>query len=197
LGFRSKKAFRLPWGLERLKPHKKISKTGLRWMKETLDFSFWQSKNYWGYIFLLIFISTIYIVKFSIYSFSKLFLSCLLRPSFVSLIWISKGLHMVRLKNYSEWNPHLLFLNLRLLSQPSVQFQWSQVNNMSVKFLSLVIRSTAPVHLYRFTQHDATVYCGRGNWQFTVYYSIVLGEPTHMMKNLKSHFPWLRVEVPM
>jgi hypothetical protein len=26
--------------LERLKPHKKISKTGLSWMKESLDFSF-------------------------------------------------------------------------------------------------------------------------------------------------------------
>jgi hypothetical protein len=39
--FRSKRTFRLCWGqLERLKPRKKISKIGLNWLKETLDFSF-------------------------------------------------------------------------------------------------------------------------------------------------------------
>jgi hypothetical protein len=39
--FRSKRTFRLCCGqLERLKPRKKISKIGLSWLKETLDFSF-------------------------------------------------------------------------------------------------------------------------------------------------------------
>jgi hypothetical protein len=40
MGFRSKRTFRLCWGLERLKPRKRISKIGLSWMKETLDWSF-------------------------------------------------------------------------------------------------------------------------------------------------------------
>jgi hypothetical protein len=41
MGFRSKRTFRLCWGqLERLKPHKEISKIGFSWMKETLEFSF-------------------------------------------------------------------------------------------------------------------------------------------------------------
>jgi hypothetical protein len=38
MGFRSKRAFRL-------KQHKKISKIGLSWMKENLDFSFSQRKK--------------------------------------------------------------------------------------------------------------------------------------------------------
>jgi hypothetical protein len=49
------------WGqLEGLKPRKKVSKTSVCWLKETLDFSFWQ------WYFLLIFISTAYTIKFSI-----------------------------------------------------------------------------------------------------------------------------------
>jgi hypothetical protein len=56
MGFRSKRTFRLCWGqLERLKPCKNISKIGLSWMKETLDFSFWQRNRLlkWYGIYLL------------------------------------------------------------------------------------------------------------------------------------------------
>jgi hypothetical protein len=47
----------LCWGqLERLKPRKKISKTDLSWMKDTLDFSFWQRKKLLRWYFLFLFI---------------------------------------------------------------------------------------------------------------------------------------------
>jgi hypothetical protein len=77
MGFRKKRTFRLCRGqLERLKPCKKISKIGFRWMKETLYFSFWQSKKLLQWYVLSIFVSTTYIITFSIYLFSKFFFLC-------------------------------------------------------------------------------------------------------------------------
>jgi hypothetical protein len=68
--FRSKRAVRL-FGeqLERLKPHKKISKTGLSWMKETGRFQPLAEEQIAAVIFFYLFSSALptYIIKFTIY----------------------------------------------------------------------------------------------------------------------------------
>jgi hypothetical protein len=57
----------------------------LTWMKETLDFSFWQKRKFLQWYLLFISISTRYIIKFAIYLFSD----CLLWLPCVSLIRVT------------------------------------------------------------------------------------------------------------
>jgi hypothetical protein len=67
------------------------------------DFSFWQRKKLLPCFFLFIFITTTYIIKFSMYLFSKFFLSFMLMFCFINLdyrlIRIREGLLYVQ---YSE-----------------------------------------------------------------------------------------------
>jgi hypothetical protein len=107
VGFTSKRSFRLCWGeLERLKPHKKISETGLSWMKETEDSSFWQRKKLLEWYFLIYYHQHyLHITIPSIYLFTKFCLSfraifCFINPDYrlirttlpTQLIRISEGL---------------------------------------------------------------------------------------------------------
>jgi hypothetical protein len=62
MGLRSKRTFGLCWGqLEKLKPRKKIYKTGLSWMKQTLISASDRGRNYCSDIF----ISNTHLIKFS------------------------------------------------------------------------------------------------------------------------------------
>jgi hypothetical protein len=94
VGFWSKRAFKLCWGkLEGLKSGKKISKIGLSWMNEPLDFSFWQRKKLLQWYIIYLFSSALPILLHSPFiSFLIFFFFCLLVLSFASLIRISEGL---------------------------------------------------------------------------------------------------------
>jgi hypothetical protein len=78
------------WAAGETKTCKKISKIGLSWMKETgfqlLGFLQFLNKGS-EVIFLFIFMSTTYIINFSIYLFSNFFYHVGL--SFASLIWMT------------------------------------------------------------------------------------------------------------
>jgi hypothetical protein len=82
---------------------KKISKIGFSWMKETLAFSFWQRKKMLQWYFVFIFISTTWIIKFSIRFLS--FPVSLLALSFASLVRIISYLGVVAWqKKLSQWH---------------------------------------------------------------------------------------------
>jgi hypothetical protein len=114
VGFRSKRTFRLCWW-------QKISKIGLSWMKETLNFSFWKRNKLLQWYSFNLFPSALPILL----HFLRLFL---LGLSFASLIRISEGLPY--LEPYSYKKPPLI---RAVPSLGQLRFAWARVSVTSKK----------------------------------------------------------------